>query len=200
MYLSEDCRSAFHSEVSLNRFDPTCPEPVADYVNNHSRPVKLFKRFASPDAVFLQPCPYLRTTFIRVSYRSPWISGYLHKRSLSTNVLPIPRQTPTGTIEILHSLCINDDLQTFQETIKLLLASAKPGGFAIEELGEVMIEAIKHHILARWQRYPFERHNASGWTYFDAILAYEPRDPFAYSSRARENGCNSSFGQPRSRH
>ncbi|RHZ70278.1 hypothetical protein CDV55_100258 [Aspergillus turcosus] len=62
---------------------------------------------------------------------------------VSYDELQIPRQTPTETIENLCSLCINDDLQTFQNTIKLLLARPKPEGFAIEELGKVMMEAIK---------------------------------------------------------
>lgn len=54
-----------------------------------------------------------------------------------------PQHTPTETVENLRSLCIDDDLQTFQETLEMLLANSKPGAFAIEELGEVMMEAIK---------------------------------------------------------
>lgn len=65
------------------------------------------------------------------------------EKPINNQELPIVRQTPTETIELLRSLCINDDLQTFQEAIKQLLASAEPGSFAIEELGEVMMEAIK---------------------------------------------------------
>lgn len=65
------------------------------------------------------------------------------EKPINYHEFPIPRQTQTETIELLRSLCVNDDLQTFQEMIKLLLASAKPGDFAIEELGEVMMEAIK---------------------------------------------------------
>lgn len=62
----------------------------------------------------------------------------------SYNKIPIPRQTPTETIENLRSLCTNNDLETFQHTIKLLLARSEPGCFFIEELEEVMMEAIKH--------------------------------------------------------
>ncbi|KAJ0414379.1 ankyrin repeat protein [Aspergillus carlsbadensis] len=67
----------------------------------------------------------------------------LREISTSYRKLPIPLQTPPETIELLRSLCIKDELNTFQETINLLLASAQPGGFAIEELGEVMFEAVK---------------------------------------------------------
>ncbi|KAJ5381878.1 uncharacterized protein N7496_004306 [Penicillium cataractarum] len=67
------------------------------------------------------------------------------KEELSSyNKIPIPRQTPKETIENLRSLCMNKDLQTFQHTIKLFLARSEPGYFFIEELEEVMIEAIKH--------------------------------------------------------
>ena len=66
------------------------------------------------------------------------------EKPINYRELPIPLQTQRETIRLLRSLCINDNLQKFQETIKLLLASAKPGDFAIEELGEVMMEAIGH--------------------------------------------------------
>lgn len=59
------------------------------------------------------------------------------------NSFPIIRKTPTETVELLRSLCNDDDLQAFRKTITQLLASAKTGDFAIEELGEVMVEATK---------------------------------------------------------
>lgn len=65
------------------------------------------------------------------------------EKVISYDELQIPRQTPTQTIKSLRSLCINNDLQRFRETMDLLLAIPKPEGFAIEELGEVMMEAIK---------------------------------------------------------
>ncbi|OQE21424.1 hypothetical protein PENFLA_c014G04568 [Penicillium flavigenum] len=65
------------------------------------------------------------------------------EKPMSYHELPIPRQTPTATIQDLRSLCTNDDLRGFQDTIKMLLASAKPGVFAVKELGDVMMEASK---------------------------------------------------------
>lgn len=51
----------------------------------------------------------------------------------------IPRKTPlkSSETENPHSLCMNDDLQRFKETMDLLLANSKSEGFATEELGEV---------------------------------------------------------------
>lgn len=57
--------------------------------------------------------------------------------------LPIPRQTPAVSIEHLRPLCVTEDLQRFREAIKQLLARYRSEAFAIEELGDVMMEAIK---------------------------------------------------------
>lgn len=52
-------------------------------------------------------------------------------------------RTPRATIENLLSLCTNDEHQKFEETMAGLSRSSQPANFAVEELGEVMMEAIR---------------------------------------------------------
>lgn len=60
----------------------------------------------------------------------------------SYNGLQIRRHTPAATVDKLRSLCIEDDLKSFQETIDQLVSS--PEALVIAELGDVMMEAIKY--------------------------------------------------------
>lgn len=53
----------------------------------------------------------------------------------------IPHRTPGNTVEELLFLCTVNDLESFEDQITQLLM--QPESFAIEELGDVMIEAIK---------------------------------------------------------
>ena len=56
---------------------------------------------------------------------------------------PVPCRTASTTIETIRSLCINGNLNAFQDTMDLLLSKPQPEAFDIVDLHDVMMEAIQ---------------------------------------------------------
>jgi hypothetical protein len=57
--------------------------------------------------------------------------------------LPIPCRTALATIENLRSLCVNGDLEGFQDVMASLVSNSQPEVFDIVDLHDVMVEAIQ---------------------------------------------------------